>query len=227
MKIVDILPTRLGAVMYPEHDEIKSLIISEIDNHSEHRRDAPLEHVDYYSPLLDTKFTKFREWIEQQAEIYARDILEYDVNDLIVTDSWINICNGGGYQHPHFHINSFVCALYYVSFDDNLHAPTYFYKPNDSQRFPDYLSMMLTNHTETKYNQPNGLVGIEGSLILWQSNTVHGYMMNNNDNRITISTNIMPKSLGTYHIVPLNKDERHTQMITQRSGQLWDSPKFI
>ena len=230
MLITDILPTNLGVEICPFHDEVKTLILDEIDSHGndyEYRKPKSntLEHLDYYSPLHDDKFTKFREWIQEQAGIYARDILGYDVTDLVVTYSWINICKPGGHQVPHYHINSFVCALYYVNFDDEIDSPTYFWQPNPTQ--PRDFPVMLTRKNQTKYNSLNEIVGLEGTLLLWPSNLIHGYKTNYTENRITISTNIMPTTVGSYKITPLNKEERHIQMLAQRSGQLWDVPEFI
>ena len=58
MRVVDTLPLKLGAVLYPEHQKVKSLMIEEINNHGidyEHKKvDAyakGLEHFDYYSLL--------------------------------------------------------------------------------------------------------------------------------------------------------------------------------
>ena len=231
MRVVDILPVQLGVAMYPEHEKVKSLLIDEIESHGddyEHKKiDAvtkSLEHLDYYSPLSNDKYKEFREWIELQAEIYAKNILGYDTSDFLLTDSWINVCDAGGKQLPHFHINAAVCALYYVNFDDSSHSPTYFYRPNDSQKYPDYYSYMLTNHKHTKYNNINEVVGLEGSLLLWPANCVHGYGTNYTDNRITISSNLMPRYINSFEVIPLTKDERHTAMTTFRSGQLWDNP---
>ena len=68
MRTVDVLPLKLGAVMYPEHDKVKSLLIDEINSHGsnyEYKKvDAyakGLEHLDYYSPLSQDKYKEFRE----------------------------------------------------------------------------------------------------------------------------------------------------------------------
>ena len=184
--------------MYPEHDKVKSMLIDEINSHGDsyefQKVDAHakgLEHFDYYSPLSSDKYKEFREWIQTQAEIYAKDILGYDTSDFLLTDSWLNVCDSGGKQSPHFHINAVVCALYYVNFDDESHSPTYFYRPNNSMNFPDYFAYMLTNQKETKYNYINEVVGVEGSLLLWPANTCHGYTTNYTDNRITVSLSLI------------------------------------
>ena len=77
MRVEDILPVKLGVVLYPEHEKVKSLILDEIGSHGkeyEHRKtdstEKSLEHFDYYSPLSNDKFKDFREWIELQAEIH-------------------------------------------------------------------------------------------------------------------------------------------------------------
>ena len=233
MRVVDILPLQLGAVLYPEHEKLKSLITDEINSHGndyEHKKvDAPakrLEHLDYYSPLSQDKYKEFREWIELQAEIYAKDILNYDTFDFVLTDSWLNVCDEGGRQSPHFHINAVICALYYINFDDEVHAPTYFYRPNNSQKNPDYFAYMLTNYEKTKYNYVNEVVGLEGSLLLWPANTCHGYATNYSNNRITVSSNLMPRYVNEVRIEPLTKQERHNAMTNQRSGELWDYPNL-
>lgn len=221
MQVIDILPTQLGVSFCPFHDEVKSLIIEEIDNNTQTYGRDSVGHLDAYSPLHHTKFDKFRSWIEEQATIYT------GLDHLMVTDSWVNICHEGGYQHPHFHSNSYVCSLYYVSFDGDTHSPTYFHAPTNDMKFPDHNSLMLTNEKETKYNQPNEVVGIEGSLILWPSYIAHGYRMNNYINRVTISTNIMPTNVGSFGVVPLTLEERDKQNSASRSGNLWDNPQFI
>ena len=187
-----LLPVQLGVVMYPEHEKVKSLLIDEIDSHGddyEYKKiddvTKSLEHLDYYSPLSNDKYKEFREWIELQAEIYAQDILGYDTSDFVLTDSWLNVCDSGGKTTTTFPYKCCVCALYYVNFDDEVTLNyTYFYRPNDSQKYPDYYSYMLTNQKETKYNYINEVVGLEGSLLLWR-NCVHGYRTNYTDNRIT------------------------------------------
>ena len=55
------------------------------------------------------------------AEIYARDILNYDTSEYLLTDSWINVCDVGGKAKPHFHINA-SCVLYYINFNDTSHS---------------------------------------------------------------------------------------------------------
>ena len=141
-----------------------------------------------------------------------------------MTDSWLNVCDSGGRQSAHYHINAVICALYYVNFDDEVHAPTYFYRPNNSMNYPNYFAYMLTNQKETKYNHINEVIGVEGSLLLWPANTCHGYTTNYGNNRITVSSNLMPRYINEVRIEPLTKDERHTAMTTFRSGKLWDYP---
>ena len=39
MRVEDILPVKLGVVLYPEHEKVKSLIIDEIGNHGKEYED--------------------------------------------------------------------------------------------------------------------------------------------------------------------------------------------
>ena len=153
MEVVSILPQPLGIVKCPFHDEVKQLIKQEIvtKQGGKYVEISPnsdeLVHIDYYSVLDRPQFLKLREWVEEQATIFMENVLgEYVQEGSIVTDSWINICKPGGHQVPHYHINSFVCALYYVNFDDEIDSPTYFWQPNPTQ--PRDFPVMLTRKNQ-------------------------------------------------------------------------------
>ena len=129
-----------------------------------------------------------------------------------VTDSWFNISDKGGYQHPHQHSNSYLSCIYYVNFDPKEdHVNTHFMK-DENMHFPSMPSLHILRGKYTDYNQDNQVVVNEGELIIFPSQIIHGYGNNKGDNRITLSMNMMPTIVtnGDYgwRCINLNKTER-------------------
>ena len=72
MDVFPILSTPLGVIQNPYHKEVKSLILNDIatKSNSTHTNTSSdyLYHVDYVNILLQDKYKKFREWIEEQGK---------------------------------------------------------------------------------------------------------------------------------------------------------------
>jgi len=237
MEVVSILPQPLGIVKCPFHDEVKELIKQEIVAKQDGKyveispNSDELVHIDYYSVLDRPQFLKLREWVEEQATIFMENVLgEYVQEGSIVTDSWINICDKGGSQAPHYHTNSYVTALYYVNFNGNEHVPTYFAKTSGVQLFPNNANLTLPQRKNTRYNQMDQVIAEEGDLFLWPSHIIHGYKRNEGDNRVTIAINVMPKMMtnGDYgwKVERLNDEDRLQAIDRKREGDLWWRPDF-
>ena len=199
MEVVNILPTPVAIIPCPFHDKVKDNILTEIEEQklnqlSYNTNSKELKHVGHYSVIHDDiKYGRFRNWCEQQAEIYAREIQGHYIPETVqITDSWFNISNTGGFQHQHYHANSYISGVYYVNFDgEKGHCPTSFTK--DERTFMPHspvLNILKTKNTE--FNQNDVIYAKEGELILFPSHTTHGYRENEGNNRVTISMNIMP-----------------------------------
>ena len=198
MEVVHILPTAVSIIPCPFHNNIKETILSEIEdegsNMAKFSANEELQHLQHYSVLEnDGKYGRFRNWCEQQAERYAKEILGHYIPETVqVTDSWFNVSNTGGLQHQHYHANSYISGVYYVNFDrERGHCPTTFTK--DERTFmPHSPVLTILKSKETEFNQNDVIYAKEGELILFPSHTTHGYRENKGDNRVTISMNIMP-----------------------------------
>ena len=95
-----------------------------------------LKHLDSCSVLDLPELERLSVWIEEQAEIFCQEVKgDHLVDGVIITDSWLNVCGPGGVQNPHYHANSYLSGIYYVNFDADIHAPTYFYKTQNSHMF--------------------------------------------------------------------------------------------
>lgn len=233
MNILEILPQPLGIEPCPFHDEVKALVKKEIalnmmvgeDNPN---NDGELIHIDDYSVLDKPEFHKFRTWIEEQCAIFLEHVMgEYVQDGVIVTDSWINICDKGGFAAPHYHTNSYVTALYYVNFNEN-HTPTYFAKTTGVQIYPNTPNLTLPQTNNTRFNQLDQVMPNEGDLFMWPSTIIHGFKTNNEDNRITLAVNVMPKLMtnGDYgwKIERLTDDDRSQVLDKRRTNRIWSMP---
>ena len=163
------------------HSNIKETILSEIkeqsNNMSKFSVQNEFKHLQHYSVLEnDDKYGRFRNWCEQQAEIYAKEIqgIIYQ-KQFKITDSWFNVSDTGGFQHQHYHANSYLSGVYYVNFDaEKGHCPTSFTKDERSfMQNSSTLQLLKTKYTE--FNQNDVIYTKEGELILFPSYTTHGY----------------------------------------------------
>ena len=184
-----------------------------------------MSHIGHYSVLQnDVKFGRFRNWCEQQAEYYGKEIKgDYIQETVQVTDSWINVADKGGYQHPHYHSNSYLSAVYYVNYDNEKHISTNFTR-EESLYFPSMPALQLMRKKYTPYNQDNELIVNEGELIIFPAQIIHGYNDNKFQDRVTLSMNMMPTIVtnGDYgwRCVNMNKAEREKAFDTKENLDL-------
>lgn len=146
--------------------------------------------------LLDLpEFKWFEEWITEKSLDYVENVLGYELKgEMIVTDCWLNKCDAGGEQFNHTHANAYVSGTYYVNFIKGLHAPIGFKNKDFNPENSVMQTIDIPIKYPTKYNTWGAHVDYgEGDLLLWQSNISHGYIDNKEDNRISISFNVMPR----------------------------------
>lgn len=217
MEVINVLPTPVAIIPCPFHAKVKETILAEIEEQKQNQitysaNSEQLKHIGHYSVLHnDERYGRFRNWCEQQAESYAKEVKgDYIQETVQVTDSWINISDKGGYQYPHHHANSYLSAIYYVNFDmARDHVPTYFTRDTNFINAP---ALNFITGKITDYNQNNEVLSNEGELVIFPSQLNHGYDENTGYNRISLSMNFMPTIVtnGDYgwRCVNLNQSER-------------------
>ena len=201
--IINAFPMGIGLYKNDNHQKVKEIL-------TEMMKKAPFQHNENCNGLIhyfddnDSVLTKsnlrfFREWIEEQALIFTRDVLGYAVNKLNVTDSWLNVSNKDAFQPPHMHTNSFISGTYYVNKTDR-HSPLIFKNLRFLQDVTTNAVMHLDNGHPTLYNSDLPIDTQEGYLVLWESYMIHGYPPNQSDDRVSLSMNLMPSkvSYGRY-----------------------------
>ena len=64
----------------------------------------------------DDKLKKIKQFFEQQLKIYVEKVINpAEELDFYITQSWLNITKPGGYHHEHFHANSIISGVFYIS----------------------------------------------------------------------------------------------------------------
>jgi uncharacterized protein (TIGR02466 family) len=212
IKTLDLFPNALGRVVYKNSTETKETIINMIENSDmeSNAKDPALYHFQNNtnsSFLHNKKLKNFKTWMEKTCTEFVRGTLGYNIGEMIITDSWLNLCDKGGGQYPHFHGNAYISGTYYVNFRQG-HAPLCFRHPENSthSHFPT-ITLQSDKSNPNKYNSDVFVFPEEGELIMWQSNLTHGYTENQLDSRISISMNFMPSIVAndkySYRVVPV------------------------
>jgi len=200
MKTFDLFPSPVYGICYPKHEELKKIIMPLLEDAS-FETNKISENLFHYknsknhSILYEEDFKDFRDWLEDTCYHYVSNVLGYQLDDkIIVTDSWLNKCDNGGYQYPHYHTNSYISGTYYVNFRDG-HAPIIFIKDDTSSHSSRQSLALEKSKSPTKYNSDCIILPEESELYLWQSHMTHGVSDNQLDGRISLSMNFMPTSM--------------------------------
>ncbi len=200
MKLFDIFPNPIFVETCDFQEDVKNIIQNLNAEYSQNEVSDKLFHYGNdlnQSILYLPVFEKFKLWIEECCYQYVTEILGYHLDDkIIITDSWINKCDKGGYQYPHYHTNSYISGTYYINIQDG-HAPIVF-RHDDSSTHISKQSITLKKQLSTKYNSDVLFHPNPGELYLWQSHLTHGVLDNNLDNRLSLSMNFMPSVVSNY-----------------------------
>jgi uncharacterized protein (TIGR02466 family) len=212
IETLDLFPNALGRVLYENAVETKETIINMMENAEmePNAKDPALYHFQNEtntSFLHNEELKNFKEWMEKTCTEFVRETLGYNIGEMLITDSWLNLCDKGGGQYPHFHGNAYISGTYYVNFKQG-HSPLCFRHPENSthSHFPT-ITLQSDKSNPNKYNSDVFIFPAEGELVMWQSNLTHGYTENQLDGRISISMNFMPSVVAndkySYRVVPL------------------------
>ena len=133
--------------------------------------------------VFDTKLKKIKEFCEHHINVYGEKIIKPTKElDFYITQSWLNITKPGEFAYPHFHDNSIISGVFYVSTieNDNILFSDPFYKME---------GLKLNNRTVCRF-------GVKDyQLIIFPSWLLHGVELNESakGDRISIAFNTFVK----------------------------------
>ena len=70
--------------------------------------------------IFDDKLKEIKQFCEQQLKIYVEQVIvPKEELDFYITQSWLNITKPGGSHHVHFHQNSIISGVFYISTEED------------------------------------------------------------------------------------------------------------
>jgi uncharacterized protein (TIGR02466 family) len=191
MEVYNIFPTIICSEVYEKHSDIKQSFYDfkkecEI-NVSGTNSNLIHYHSKQHSLLSYSVFSEFKSWCENVCLKYVKEILCYQVDNMLCTDSWMNVSNQNSTQYYHTHTNAFVSATYYINYDKDIHSPLTFVE-NTTTTHPCISLNTIGSRDINVYPS-------EGSIVLWPSHLKHGYVDNKGDDRMVVSMNFMPETV--------------------------------
>ena len=66
--------------------------------------------------IFNGKLKKLKQLCEQQLNIYVKEVINpKEELDFYITQSWLNVTKPGEYHHKHYHSNSLISGVFYIS----------------------------------------------------------------------------------------------------------------
>ena len=115
--------------------------------------------------------------------------MHYDCG-LKVSESYLELAQQDAIYAPHEVSNALFHSIYLINFDDEKHSYFKWRKNVGSNHYP---IMQINSKQLTQYNMTEATFKMaEGDIITFPSNLTFGFDSNPNDERITLSANIVP-----------------------------------
>ena len=72
------------------------------------------------SDIFNGKLKNIKQFCEQQLNVYVKElIVPKEELDFFITQSWLNITKPGEWHHPHWHQNSIISGVFYISTEED------------------------------------------------------------------------------------------------------------
>lgn len=136
------------------------------------------------------ELSNFKKYCQEQVDEYAHNILKiHEKQKFYITQSWVNVNTPNTHHHAHFHLNSLISAVYFVT---DKSSPIKFMKSALQNTFP------LFEFTMKEYIDINSdswsIENTANTLLLFPSSLKHFVPPNEqNFNRVSLSFNTFIK----------------------------------
>ena len=174
MLIEGIFPVQLGIyrsrLSSTQLDYFNSLIV-----HSKSTSASPIAKKIYHGQniLEDSSFAELRAFILESSYHFLVNTFG-TTNELLISNSWLNISSASASQSFHAHANSLISGTFYILFDSSIHSSLLFRHPRALCSFTSYEDMPII---PTSFNSPLYQPSYtQGDLLLWPSYLEHGFI---------------------------------------------------
>ena len=117
------------------------------------------------------QFQKLKSFLETCIKDYLDNVLLAKYESFFIMNSWLNICQKGGFQQVHCHQNSYLSGVYYLNAAEE-HPNLCFFKPNVS-----FYSPTMTVEYKERHPVLHDIEEIEvrdGLNVIFPSQIQHG-----------------------------------------------------
>jgi len=128
---------------------------------------------------------------EHLLEAYSKFLGSDYMDDqrVLITDSWLNVCDSGGFQFFHNHANSMLSWTYFMCLrPEEGHTQLEFARPEINSR-PFFATPPGGSPFLDSFVVPDVR---EGSMLIWPGHVSHGFRENEADGRMSMSGNSLP-----------------------------------
>tara|TARA_A100001011_G_scaffold399733_1_gene509910 strand:+ start:3335 stop:3958 length:624 start_codon:yes stop_codon:yes gene_type:complete len=174
MSAIPIFPSGLVKQYQTPKTFINDIDFSEFVFQKSHTLSANKLRSEGHTNILNNdKLIEVKKFIEKSACDFLDNEMQIEYEEFFITDSWINICEKGGFQGPHNHSNSIISGTLYLK-SVKEHPPLFFKR----QRVEDGPYISMTEHY--KKGNPHTASDLcfpctQDSMIIFNSHLYHGH----------------------------------------------------
>jgi uncharacterized protein (TIGR02466 family) len=154
--------------------------------------------------LRTKKCQDLRDFILQGATHMAKNVLGFDIKEMVDVLSWVSIKRPNDAHTPHVHPNSIISGVYYfdsnvettpIRFSDSKHVISGAYE----MRIPKMQSSLYDDAKNMFSSEQITVTPSCGTILMFPSYLKHSVVENNSvENRYSLAFNLLPKfNLGT------------------------------
>lgn len=162
--------------------DVEYILSSEIANVSDDVKENYGHRSKSAYVLNNNNALTLRNWIVDRLDDYAKNVLGYDIDGMGITQSWLSIKDTGHKHIAHKHPNSLVSGVFY--FEDS-NTPILF-----TDDYKEYFK--VTRHPQRAPHNVYNVMPKKYGLILFPSHLEHEVVVNENENRYSMSLNSLP-----------------------------------
>ena len=172
-----------------ELEDVKSIVDDEEEGMHVNQRNS----ISNNTYIFNTKLKKIKEFCEKHIKIYVKEVINpKEELNFYITQSWLNLTEPGESHHRHWHSNSLISGIFYITTTEN--DKVQFYDPNATFRHQTSFEVANYNifNSQTYVYDVNSV-----DLFLFPSWLEHSVEKNEKAtrNRISISFNVCVKGI--------------------------------
>jgi uncharacterized protein (TIGR02466 family) len=165
-----MFPTLIGVNVNPNHDDSLVSKCLDIESSVQSGGQSWVSKDTYntmgsHDILKDKDFESINDFVVSSVRQFCKE-LRIDLNEILPTDSWVNIYRKGDYQEYHNHNPDFLSAIYYLKTPKDS-SSLFIKNPFGDMIAPDYTELTIDNKSRQEIEPKDGM------LVIFRSHIEH------------------------------------------------------